>query len=225
MKVYIQLFVVVLCFFFIQDALAAQPLKNIENVQPQYENLDELQGMFWDAMEQTNMDCINGKKVMRSVRNLIAHTLTNQVFWELLLDSTKKQAKLTNNKTKADTRLKFCNALTQALTIPVNTDTVLYEAENVYEMIVPQLNGKMLHNALEKANTVINSGQIDNFLDTTKDVVLKVNVNPNLPNKLFKAINSSFNTGGMMNMNGALSNNLAKFTGTLNRTKSLFNTL
>jgi len=144
--------------------LTAQALKKIENVQPQYENLDELQGVFWDAMEKTNMDCVNGKKVMRSVRNLIAHTLTNQVFWEMLVDLTKKQAKLTNNKTKADTRLKFCNALTQALTIPVNTDTVLNVADNMYEMIVPQLNPQMFYDAVEKVNTAINNNQIENFL-------------------------------------------------------------
>ena len=221
MKVYIQLFVVVLCSCFIQDALTAQSLEDIEDVPPQYQNLDELQLMFWDAMEKINSNCINGQKVMRSVRNLIVHTLTNQMFWEMLTDLTKKQAKLTNNKTKADSRLKFYNAVLQVLTIPVNTDNVLDVVDNVYEMIVPQLNSKMFYDAIKQVNIVINNGQIDNILDKTHDVVMNVNVNPNFPTKLFKSINGAVSTGGMMNMSGVLSNNLAKFTGTLNKTKSL----
>lgn len=193
----------------LQDALSA--VSSNRTLQAKYPNLEKLKTTFWNTIEEVNNGNKHSKLAIRDARNLVGTVLANQLFWNLVTDVMKKQAKYTHDKRKADTKIRVCDMVTETLTSPGMADGFLRMADDVYETTV-RLNTDAAEVALDVATDVINSGGVSKFLDRVSGVVDDITLDEELAHRLFDLSRKYIDVCGMMKLNGKNSEILKRVT-------------
>lgn len=176
-----------------------------------YPNLEKLNAKLWDKFEELNQSGPDARLVVRSTRNLIRNLFTNELFWETVRDVVKRHSKFTNNKEKADVKVRVCNLMTQAIMTPGASDGLKQLVVDAYSAAsVVQTDDAV--EALQSLVEIVKSGQVNSFLETANGLMEYVVLNPNMVKEMFVKLRKLMDSSSKMKLNGKSAARLISLT-------------